>query len=403
MPTPAILQTFIRLAYRQFIVRHTAHGLISWRYLLPRQNALIRLHRQFWWQTPSKLPRALWLLLELLLWLRWIGWYAWRDSWKVSRSQHSQVEPAHRLTQTQLFLHLLKLSLAHGMVPGVSCHHQLYRSGSNPWAYLFPNECAAFHRWRDANSHPTAIKTLADKHSCSRQFAELGIAATTNLAMLPKGSREPDWSQFPLPAFLKPRYGSAGQHCFYLRRSEAGAMQWQEYEQPPHHSTQAWQAWKVAAAKNDFLLQTCHTNAPALDIIHPELITLRVLSTCAAGQCRIELAYLEIPDGIKHYQIQPLDLETGQLILLPHIKSNRAQQHWQPAQLYLLPHWAQAARSALCAHAALAPDLFGVAWDFILSQEGALLLEGNTTWGTGAWQTVRGPLLAKYANGDYDQ
>ncbi|MEB0177893.1 hypothetical protein, partial [Undibacterium sp. CCC3.4] len=293
MPISAILHSFIRLASQQFIVRHTAHGLISWRYLLPRQNALIRLHRQFWWQTPSKLPRALWLLFELLLWLRWIGWYAWRDSWKVSRSQHAQIDPAHRLTQMQLFLRLLRLSLAHGMVPGVSCHHQLYLSGSKPWAYLFPNECAAFHRWRDGNVHPAAIKTLADKHICSRQFAELGIAAAANLALLRKGSPEPDWSQFPLPAFLKPRYGSAGKHCFYLRRSEGAALYWQEYEQPPHHSRQARQAWKVAAAKNDFLLQACYTNAPALDIIHPELITLRVLSTCAAGQCRIELAYLE--------------------------------------------------------------------------------------------------------------
>ena len=203
------------------------------------------------------------------------------------------------------------------------------------------------------------------------------------------------WSTFIFPVFLKPRYGSAGRHCFYLRRDKDRQLQWQEFDKPPHSSELAYSVWRAAAKTSDFLIQPCYENAIEIRGICKELITLRVLTISRSEGWCVDLAYLEIPDGVKNYLIQPLDLQSGQLILLPQIKPNPAQEHWQPEQLHLLPHWRQAAASAIRAHRALAPDLYSVAWDFILNEDGALLLEGNSSWGLEALQTVRGPLLAK--------
>ena len=51
--------------YRQLWLRRLPHGTLSWRFLLPGADSQLRLHRQWWLDSPSRLPQPLWLLLEL--------------------------------------------------------------------------------------------------------------------------------------------------------------------------------------------------------------------------------------------------------------------------------------------------------------------------------------------------
>lgn len=377
---------------RELWKRQQPHGLISCLYLLPLQNPLIRLHRRFWWRAASPLPRPLWLILEIYLFLRWTFWFAWRASWKVAATNASQVIDKHGLNRWQLMRQLLKLSLLHGMSPAQVLQFGLFLPGANYWEFVFESEAGAFHRWRDGKLLVAHMEILADKHKTLNILKELGILHTQTCVVLRKNDAEPDWSEFESSLFMKPRFGSGGKNCFYLKREPSGILDWKTYEEAPQNSDAAYFSWRKAAAQMDYLIQPCYENALPLKAIHSELITLRVLTKRSGTVWDVDFAYLEIPDGIRSYHFQAVDLMSGQL-LQSTSEMIYVRDIWIDKGLAMLPHWQQAAASAVKAHEVLVPDIFSVAWDFILGEGGALLLEGNSTWGVGVLQQLRGPLL----------
>ena len=46
-------------------------GLLSPLYFLPHNDARITLHRQFWWQEGQRWPRLVWMVMQIIRWLRW--------------------------------------------------------------------------------------------------------------------------------------------------------------------------------------------------------------------------------------------------------------------------------------------------------------------------------------------
>ena len=58
-----------------------------------------------------------------------------------------------------------------------------------------------------------------------------------------------------------------------------------------------------------------------------------------------------------------------------------------------LPFWNLMKTHACVAHS-LFPDVYAVAWDFVVTADGSFLLEGNTGWGTRMPQIIEGGLLS---------
>lgn len=372
--------------------RRLPHGLISWRYLWPGRNQSIRQHRHFWWHTPTRLPRPLWLLLQLWLYARWLGWYGWLAGWRSVRQHGAAVRAETGMSPLRQLLRVLRLALGRCMPPRMIYHYRLYLPDSQPWAYVADNETTAFHRWRDGLSAPRGVPTLADKWLCSQRLTAIGVPVAQTLLLLPRTATEPDWQTFTGPLFLKPRAGSAGRHCFYLDPGQ-DYPHWRQYGPVPSAGLEAQRHWRQARAKHDYLVQPCYRNALPLRHLAEEAITLRVLSTRTGDGISVELAWLEIPSAHGRHDIRPLDPASGMLLNEGPL-SPPNELCWEATAQGGLPHWQQATTSAIRAHHELAGDLYSVAWDFVLTDEGALLLEGNASWNTGPLQVLRGGLLA---------
>ena len=58
-----------------------------------------------------------------------------------------------------------------------------------------------------------------------------------------------------------------------------------------------------------------------------------------------------------------------------------------------IPFWSELRKGALASHA-LFPDVYAIAWDYVVTPDGPLLLEGNTGWATRMPQIFNGGLLS---------
>lgn len=57
-----------------------------------------------------------------------------------------------------------------------------------------------------------------------------------------------------------------------------------------------------------------------------------------------------------------------------------------------VPFWEEIKQSALSAHQLL-PELYAIAWDYVVTPDGPFMLEGNSGWGTTTPQVLYGGLL----------
>jgi hypothetical protein len=268
---------------------------------------------------------------------------------------------------------------------------QLYLPGRKPDDYVLPAEMAAYHRHRDGGHYPTELRLLADKQRSLAVLSAAGIANSRTLQVLTPDCPLPEWQALGYSAlFLKPRDGSQSQHCYRLQLATDGTTCWFRHPDGETSGTEA--AWLSSRQQLHYLIQPCYRTAAALQWLSQGDMTLRVITRQRHGKVAVTMAWLEMETDHGQYHLQPLQLTGGQPVA-PFTDPELAQR-WQQAGLHRLPHWQQAASNACAAHTLLAPNLHSVAWDFVLPEEGAILLEGNSTWNVVPPQQLFGGLLS---------
>lgn len=115
------------------------------------------------------------------------------------------------------------------------------------------------------------------------------------------------------------------------------------------------------------------------------------------------LAVLELPVSGGHtsrsWLLLPVEAESGRLLAPPDIPypsavaARLAELEPVLPAVGVLPHWNSVREGSYAAHA-LFPDVCAIAWDWIITGDGACLLEGNFNWGTRPLQMFQGGLLA---------
>src|ERR1035437_10006166 len=77
---------------RHILSRHQPSGVVSWRFLFPGNNQLIRQHRAFWQFVHKRgVRRPIWWLIDSFLWLRWLLWYAWIETGQSVKKHGAEV------------------------------------------------------------------------------------------------------------------------------------------------------------------------------------------------------------------------------------------------------------------------------------------------------------------------
>lgn len=398
---------------REYLQRRLPHGLLGPALFWPDGDARRRLHRRLWWDAPRRLPRPLWLLGEILLWLRWVCYYAWRQSWRVLHNRGPAVSAEEGLSLPLQGRRLLALSLGWGIPPADVYRFRLYRKPAVAPDYIYDLELVAYHRLRSPGpAAAQARQCLQDKPRSATALAALGVPVAQTLDCV---ARDSPGTLAPLLGegqywFCKTRSGHAGLGAFTVRRTQEG-LRGQGFQGRRLDSTEAVeQAWRELLALDDALIQPRLDNHPLLQPLSAsdDAITLRLITHGPDAALPPSYAALEIPaprsseTSPPGYVILPLDPRSGRLLPLDPLALPEAVRRSQAevcARLppdFQLPCWEELLRFSCLAHG-LWPGLWGIAWDWVITAQGPVLLEGNSGFGLATPQLVGGGLAAAAA------
>lgn len=396
------MNRYANFALRFFIRRPFPHGIFSWRYLCLRPPRLVALHRRLWLSAkPSAMPLGLFLVIELFLWLKWVSFGAWKSCFRLRG----------RMAEPGLFPRFLALSLCNALPPSDILAFGLHDKppSKHIWDYVYISEWPACHHVRQLDQgFPTDPGALQDKQTATETLAALGVPAVPNLALIPRNRPEAlDSFQREGRFFLKTRSGSGSRDAFVLDVA-SGERQIHSVKNGMVSGEASFNDFQDASSRSDYLVQAFTANHPFVaDLCDTgDAVTLRVITeNRKEGRVRLYSATLEIPNASGKmafsHAIFPVNLDSGEIRpfpgkFLPDETRRHLESIYNRARGRALPHWDQVRESALRAHLAY-PGLFSVAWDFVLTPEGPLILEGNTGWDTRVPQVIHGGLLGDLA------
>jgi hypothetical protein len=406
------VKRFFDFTDRYFLRRVLPHGIVCWSYFLPHAPPKVRIHRHLWLLgRPSRMPLALFFLIELFLWLRWVLFVGWRATWRAVQFRGETILEKEGLSRASQMMRILCTSLGYCIPPAEIYAFGLYKSQSRRdiWSYIFTHELPAFHLWRNAklNGKKESLSLLQDKYETTKLLAAKGIPMAPLLRIVYRGT------SFDMTAclqsyprlFCKPRHGSQSQDAFIIETKNG---QDHVYFFTVINGIQALPAaqeqLQKAMTHDDFLIEPFLNNHAAFSVLSTtsDIVTMRVITENNPRSGIIcYSATIEIPNdsqaaGYNHI-ILPIDPASGRLQHFPdqHLPAQvkvRYDAIYQRMDGFIIPYWENIYKSALTAHECF-PDIYAIAWDYVATPEGPFLLEGNTGWGTRTPQIISGGLL----------
>jgi hypothetical protein len=347
------------------------------------------------------------------LWLRWIFCLAWTDAVRTVARLGPDAAGFWGIGQSRQLLRVLRLALG-SCIPPIDCYRfGLVRHPERALDYVYEHELPAYHHWRSAPPGPSAasLALLQDKLALAAELAGLQVPVVETLQCVPK--TEPldsllERLQGPGRVFCKSRSGHAGIGAFSAWRTPAGlAGRCLDGRMLPDTDA-VNDAWQHLHALGDTLIQPCLTNHRALQPLTDDdaAIGVRYISQWRGTEATCLCALLEIPSGVApgsdrtRYCILPIDPRVGRVLEWPRDAYLFSRDRQSSAKIRLrvpddfsLPDWSALVAASHRAHARF-PDLWAIAWDWILTPTGPFLLEGNSGWGTTIPQIIHGAFLA---------
>lgn len=398
----------------QFVRRALAHGVLGPAWLVSASSPLARVHGALWWRALPGLPRPVFVVLEALAWARWAGWRAWRASWCMTL----QVAAEERCRRAPVLRRLLHLALGWSIPPwqavAVGLHRPPAPGGPDPaLLFVFDHEAAAWHRrCNDGPRDAAAGALLRDKHAFAQAARQAGLPVVPQerLVACRTGESLVEAAGALRAVFCKTRRGSAARGAFAAWRDGDGWRGRDLAGRALVGLAAVERAWRALLASDDVLLQPLLRDAPEVAAWHAaaagapadHAATIRVVTRRGRdGGVRCVAAWLELCAGADAGWIAcPVDVGSGcwRVPGQPGLPQPARQALGRLARVAaagtVLPDW-PAMRQGSCAAHALLDGLWGVAWDWIPTPQGACLLEGNEHWPVLALQRETGPLLAE--------
>lgn len=412
------MKHLLKYLRRNLLRRAIPHGLVSWRYLLPSHPPQLRIHLRLWLLgRDQRLPLPLYLLMELFLWLRWVAFACWWQSWHAVRLRGDEIREREDISKGYQIWRLLSLGLGHCIPPREIYAFGLYRptAGRFIWDYVYLHETSAYHGWRSSCLPDRAVSMalVQDKSGLAKLLSGHNIPMAPVMELIPRSTPfDPASQLLAYPRlFCKPRHGSASRDNFVIEQQSSG-------EPPAIYAVingmkslaTDFDKLHKAMEQDDFLVQPKLTNHPELAPLSAteDAITVRIITELDSSGASCYSATLEIPgktDCAGYYHtILPIDQTTGALLPFPagqlparaRAGHNAILAHFGHSTL---PHWHELRASALAAHQFL-PGLFAIAWDYVITPDGPVMLEGNSGWGVTVPQLLNGGLLQAMVTDD---
>ena len=368
---------------------------LSWRYLLPGQAPNVQRHRRLWWHSRYKLPGLLWLPLECLRWLAWQLWLGPKSLRLALASNAAEVEQRFGIAQNVQRRQLAYWMRAWCIDPFEAYDWQLYRPDKDGLALIFTGETSAFHRLQNRKSGATNAdhRLLGDKLALANGLKEQGIP------MVPTQTVSHGEAKDLVEAlagghglFCKLRSGNQGDSAFACWANENTVEGETLHGTPLPDRSAVMAQWQRLCRKGPVLIQPlllCHADLANV-CAGPAVPVLRLVTRLQSGSIMPWWAELQVPEKPaagkqRGFWRFPVTVAEGAVSAMA--PEWLLRQSWQNQYDALakevcshVPDWQTILANSIKAHSAM-PKLWAVAWDWVLTPEGPVLLEGNGGWG----------------------
>jgi Sugar-transfer associated ATP-grasp len=236
---------------------------------------------------------------------------------------------------------------------------------------------------------------LGDKVALAERLSAQGIPMV-DTATVSRG----DWQDLEAALlrhpklFCKLRSGNQGESAFAVWRAESG-LQGLAHDGMNLLDEDAVQlAWQVLTRKGEVLLQPLLINHPLLAPASPSnvAITLRLVTRQTSEGAYAWWVELLVPEearlgATRGYWSFPVTVSNGFIQPIP--RESLLTDLWErDSQAILmrlsgaehLPFWQELCTYSIQAHSTL-PKVWAIAWDWVITPDGPVLLEGNSGWG----------------------
>jgi hypothetical protein len=395
---------------REVVLRRLPHGLVHWRYAARNPPVLILRQRSLWLASRRRMPFTVWLALEFFLWMRWQAWEGHKNALRALRRFGGQVKSEEGVGLFRQFCQTEILSAAYCIPPFEAYRYHLHRRSNRRQAleYVFENSRATFHSLRNGESSEAydSLRLLSDKENLSSALSSLGLSTARNLTVARRGTRTDlsDHIESHGAVFCKPLHGHGGRGAFEAYHDDCDLVIVPLLEGRKVIGPHATAYWHRLLDQDDMLVQTRLSNHSIFAGIHPDelLVTIRYISQFSLGLDPCYCATVEVPvyseDSRRVFSVLEVDAETGAIGGFPPGSLFRKQDDRNRPLLEKLggkqvPFWDDLRQGSQVAHS-LVPSIYAVAWDWAVTPDGPVLLEGNSGWGLVTPQVLKGGLLA---------
>lgn len=390
--------------YLQRILRQSIpDGLISVRYLLPFQSPLVKLHRRVWWHSKHpQIPRIIWLGLQCFFWLRWVLFSGWMNIYRTIKFLGSDIKTHYGVNYSVQIARSIRATIGWCIPANEFFSFGFEPAGRNPLDYIYTTETKGWHALQNMD-HPNAQaghRFLGDKRAFARQMAEQGFPVVSEIRRFaPYKSLSSQLLESDGAVFCKLRQGNQALNAFEAIRNGDAVMGTTHKGEALKTSQEVDAAWVKLGRSGMPIVQPLLINHPKIHQItqKQQLATLRVITRNGrVGAANITLPFDSKKGQLNHWLL--VDPSTGVLsfpkdTIKPYFTSYDDAQMLAKRAPNAVPFWDKICEHSLAAHANDL-DLWAIAWDWGITPDGPILLEGNSGWGLEDWQLQNGSLAS---------
>jgi hypothetical protein len=341
------------------------------------------------------LPGLLWLPLELLRCLHWRTWAASRRVEKAVAHYGGDVEARFGVSKAAQQERLAYWAKTWCINPFTGYDWQLYQPERDGLAIIYDNQTAAYHALcnRETGASQADLRLLNDKIALAEILAKHGIPVVETVRVTHGDWQDVETALTRHPKlFCKLRSGNQAESAFAVWRTEQDLQGLAHDGRPLIDHADVQKAWRILSAKGAVLIQPLLENHPALTALAVDetVCTVRIVTRVQNGGINPWWAELQVPDAgpgrgfwrfpvaVEHGVVSAL----GSQWFLKQLWQARYDATWQRlrAALQILPYWSEMAAQSQLAHRQV-PKIWAIAWDWVLTPDGPVLLEGNGGWG----------------------
>lgn len=391
------------LKIKQLLLKPLPKGVLKYSYIL-KQTDIDTLHTRAYKKNGINLKQPFKSLYTFYTFIFWFLFFGWKLTWKIWSGRSSELYNSKQIRPLKQLFDLLKLTFLFTSPPVLYYRLNLYNYKSADWnKFIFTNELPGWHKMMSPNTTKQTKTLLTNKALFAAYMQKVGVPVISDFTTL-QGKKITCHQLFlKTSLFIKPVEGNR-QIDNYPLYYDANTS---SYQLVITKNKSLINEIEILEFVNDllkhkaYLFQPLLQNHPSTQVLTEikDLITIRFITICKAGEFKAISAVLEIPikANAKNYCILPINIQSGKVQQFDEneFKSDLFNTiHFNLLKDYNLPFWKEMKDCVLKAHQQMS-DIYSLGWDLAITTNGVKLIEGNFNWDVTPHQK-NGPELIKH-------